>query len=85
MCVLIRFLKLSYIYFTYKLGTCFLKKIKYGFIKFGSSVLRIKDWIGIFFESQVDIKITEDQNKLQNPPFKSGLIEIRYLHITDML
>ena len=55
----------SYMFFTYKRST----PVLYDFIKFGSSVLRIETWIGIIFQSQVDIKITEDQNKLQNPPF----------------
>ena len=52
-------------FFTYKRST----PVLYDFIKFGSSVLCIQARIGIIFQSQVDIKITEDQNKLQNPPF----------------
>ena len=54
-------------YFTYKRST----PILYDFIKFGSTVIRIKNKvrIGIICQSQVDIKITEGQNKLQVPYF----------------
>ena len=45
----------------------------------------LKFGLALFSLRQVNIKITEVQNKLQDPSIKSSDIEIMYLHITVMM